>query len=135
MFITLLLVTFAIAMFCSFVVARLFDRPVRTILNRIISEDLGPAWQRYITFAIYIVGISGGVRIWNLEKYVSPQSAEQPALVLNPDRWVLEAYGTVVATLQSTAWMLLTVFLVALIAFVIIRVVEIRGSRRMAESS
>lgn len=54
----------------SFLVARLFQRPVRQILRRLVPEDLTGAWHRYLTFAIYVVGISGGVRIWSLEQYI-----------------------------------------------------------------
>src|SRR5216110_3033198 len=106
MFLTLLVVTFVIAASCSFVVARLFNRPILAIVNRITSEELGVAWHRYITFAIYIVGISGGVRIWELQQYVTASKDEQ-IVPLNLDRWILEAYKTIISTLQSTAWMLL----------------------------
>ena len=64
MFLTLLLVTFTIAVLVSFGVAALFRKSLRTILNRILSPELGSAWYRYITFAIYVVGVSGGVRVW-----------------------------------------------------------------------
>ncbi|HEX7154953.1 MAG TPA: hypothetical protein VF618_25985 [Thermoanaerobaculia bacterium] len=130
MFITLLAVTFLIAAVCSFIVARLFDRPIGAILKRIVAEELGSAWHRYITFAIYVVGISGGVRIWELEKYISPRSKDDPVIVLNTDRWVLEVYRTIIETLQAVAWMLLVVFLVALLAFVVVRAFELRAERK-----
>lgn len=59
MFLTLLLVTFVISLLVSFLVARLFERPIRQILRRLVPEDLTGAWHRYLTFAIYVVGISG----------------------------------------------------------------------------
>lgn len=130
MFLTLLAVTFLIAAACCFVVARVFDRPVHAILTRIVGGELGAAWHRYITFAIYVVGISGGVRIWELEKYITPRSKDTTAPALNLERWVLEVYRTVIETLQCTAWMLLVVFLVALLAFVIVRVFELRSARK-----
>ena len=68
MFIALLLVTFAIAAATSFVVARAFHNPVAVILARIVPGELALAWQRYVVFAVYLVGINGGVRIWELEK-------------------------------------------------------------------
>ena len=70
MFLTLLLVTFVISLLVSFLVARLFERPIRQILGRLVPEDLTGAWHRYLTFAIYVVGISGGVGIWSLEQYI-----------------------------------------------------------------
>lgn len=129
MFLTLLLVTFTIAVLVSFGVARLFRGSLRTILNRILSPDLVAAWNRYITFAIYVVGVSGGVRIWELEKYITPRTETEVPIVLNADRWLLEMYRTIIATLQSTAWMLLVVFAVTLIAVVIVRGQELKHGK------
>ena len=129
MFLTLLLVTFTIAVLVSFGVASLFRSSLRTILNRILSPELVSAWYRYITFAIYVVGVSGGVRIWELEKYITPRTETEAPIVLNADRWLLEMYRTVIATLQSTAWMLLVVFAVTLIAVVIVRGQELKHGK------
>ncbi len=129
MFLELLLVTFVIAAAASTGVALLFARPVNKILARLVSDTLAPIWQRYILFAIYIVGISGGVRLWDLERYITPDK-EGTLLVLNSDRWLLEVYKTVIGTLQSVAWMLLIFFLFALIAYVVVRGFE---ARRPAE--
>lgn len=128
MFITLLIVTFLIAVVITHVIAIGFRTSIAKILERIFSEAIGAAWQRYITYAIYVVGIPGGVRIWELEKYISPRSKDEAILVLNVDRWVLEVYRTIIGTLQSTAWLLLVFFLVALFAYVIVRVSERRGA-------
>jgi hypothetical protein len=43
---------------------------------------------------------------------------------LNTDRWTLEVYRTVIETLQSIAWMLLVFFVAALIAYVVVRVLN-----------
>ena len=130
MFLTLLLVTFLIAALVSFIVVRLFDRPLRQILGRLVAEDLSAAWHRYIVFAIYVVGISGGVRVWSLEQYILPRDRNSPALELTPERWTLEVYRTVIGTLQSVAWMLLVFFVFALIAYVVVRGLEMRHARR-----
>jgi hypothetical protein len=126
---SLLLVTFLVAVLVSFTVSALFRNSLRTILNRILSPELSGAWNRYITFAIYVVGVSGGVRIWEIEKYITPRVENEVPIVLNSDRWLLEIYRTVIATLQSTAWMLLVVFAVALIAVVIVRGQEMKHGK------
>jgi hypothetical protein len=87
MFITLLAVMFAIAAIASYLLIRLFRNPIRAILDRIIGEDVSQAWWRYLTFAIYVVGISGGVRVWDLEKRITPRLEEAEAIVLNAERW------------------------------------------------
>lgn len=71
MFFTLLLVTFALAIITSFIIAKFFEKPIGKILNKIIADDISGAWQKYLKFAIYVVGISGGVRIWEIEKYLN----------------------------------------------------------------
>ena len=130
MFVWLLLVTLAVSAAVCFCVVRVFDTPIANILTRLVSGELGSAWHRYITFAIYVVGISGGVRIWALEQYVTPRTTEQGILELNTARWVLEVYRTIIETLQGIAWMLLVFFVFALIAYVILRGFEIRHARK-----
>jgi len=77
-------------------------------------------------FAIYVVGISGGVRIWDLEKYITPAKTGDAVLELTSDRWVLEIYRTIIGTLESNAWMLLVFFVFALLAYVIVKGLELR---------
>ena len=133
MFIWLLVVTLAVSTAVCFIVTRIFDRPVGSILTRLVSEELGYAWQRYITFAIYVVGISRGVRVWALERYVTPYSEGQEVVELNWARWVLEVYRSIIETLQGIAWMLLVFFIFALIAYVILRGFEIRQQSRQPQ--
>ncbi|MDX1740052.1 MAG: hypothetical protein R3178_02115 [Rhodothermales bacterium] len=134
MFISLLVVTFAIAVLVSFFVARIFQRPIQGILHRIVSEEIGSAWQRYITFAIYVVGVSGGVRVYQLERYIVSETPDAQPLLLTGERWTLEIYRTVIETLQSVAWMLLVFFVFALIAFVVVRGFELKHGRRQSSS-
>ncbi len=126
MFFTLLIVTFLIALGVSFGTVQLFRRPVASILGRIVAGELSGAWRRYIEFAAYVVGISGGVRIHELERYISAPHREEEILVLNAERWTLEIYRTVIQTLQGIAWMFLVVFVVALLAYVFARGFELR---------
>lgn len=126
MFISLLVITFLIAAFVSFVVARLFRDSITSILERIVGDDFSGGWWRYLTFAIYVVGISGGVRVWDLEKYITPRPEEAEVIILNAERWTLEIYRTVIGSLQSIAWMLLVFFVFALIAYVIVRGMEMK---------
>lgn len=131
MFFALLIVTLLVATLVSYLVARTFDKPILTILERIVGGEMAAAWARYMKFAIYVVGISGGVRIYELERYLPQQQTKMPdgmvepvtqQLTLSPERWVLEVYRTIIETMQALAWMLLVFFLIALIAYVIVRV-------------
>lgn len=127
MFVTLLLVTFLISLAVSTIVVYLFNKPIKSILSRILMDDISKAWARYLYFAIYVVGVSTGVRIWELEKYITPVRSAQPDAIiteLTQDRWILEVYRTVIESLQGLAWLLLVFFIVALCAFVVVRIVE-----------
>ncbi|HUL42800.1 MAG TPA: hypothetical protein VLY03_00430 [Bacteroidota bacterium] len=126
MFITLLAVNLVLAFVVCFIVTMLFRKPISKILLRLVNEDIYTTWAKYILFATYVVGISGGVRIWDLEKYISPQTTTGKVLELTNDRWVLEIYGTIIGTLQSIAWMLLLFFIFALLAFVVVKGLELR---------
>ena len=130
MFILLLVVNFLLAFLVCFIVAVIFKSPINKILQRLVADEIYSIWTKYIIFATYVVGISGGVRVWDLEKYISPQGEGQKILDLNMDRWVLEIYRTVIGTLQSVAWMLLLFFIFALIAYVIVRGMELRKQNK-----
>lgn len=133
MFITLLIVTLLIALATSLLVIRLFDSLIRKILDRVVSAELSAAWNRYLGFAVVVVGVSGGVRIWSLEKYITARTDDGEPIVLNADRWILEVYRTLIGTLQSVAWILLVFFIFALIAYVITRGFELRRQGRPPE--
>lgn len=137
MFISLLAVTFVVALGVSLGVSALFSGSIRRILERIIKEDIAAGWVRYIRFAIIVVGVSAGVRIHALERYIMPERSPRPLAEgateaaaqipeLNLDRWVLEVYRTVIETAAGVAWLLLVFFIFALIAYVITRGLEIR---------
>ncbi|HIG16919.1 MAG TPA: hypothetical protein EYQ31_06325 [Candidatus Handelsmanbacteria bacterium] len=140
MFLTHLAVTFGVSFATAALVARVFSDPVDRILSRIIADDISSAWRKYMTFAIYVTGVSGGVRIWDLEKYITPKKMPSPrslegapealakVIELTTERWILEVYRTLIGTLQSIAWMLLVFFVFALIAYVVVRI----GERRAA---
>jgi len=134
-FLALLVVTFVVALVVSAIVAFIFSASIRRILDRVVAPDLAGAWHRYMIFALYVVGISGGVRIFSLEQYVNPADPKAPPLVLTPERWTLEVYRTVIETLQSTAWMLLVAFVFLLIAYVIARGMELRAARHTGQGT
>ena len=130
MFLTLLLVTFVLAAVVSFCVVKVFDKSISTIFRRVIQDEISSTWHKYVKFATYVVGISGGVRIHQLERYISAPTKDSRVLELNNERWILEIYRTIIETLQAIAWMYLVVFIFALIAYVIVKAFESRGAKQ-----
>ena len=130
MFYYLMISTFALALGVSFLVMRVFSSSIQAILARIIHDPIHDAWAKYTKFAGMVVGTSSGIRIYDMEKYTTPltfaDNVKKIVIELTPERWVLEIYRTVIETLQGLAWMMLVFFMVALIAYVIVRWSEIK---------
>ncbi|MBK6766633.1 MAG: hypothetical protein IPG71_10060 [bacterium] len=140
MFFSLLFATLLTSLVTSGIVAVLFRKSVGGILARIMHDEISIAWKRYIIFAVVVVGISSGVNLHKLEQYVeggqgrwieNPKPGEEPdghwePPVLNNETWTLEIYRTMIESVQGIAWALLVFFLVALIAFVIVRGQEMK---------
>ena len=129
MFYTLLAVTFVISVLMSFIVAAIFSKPIRAMLQRIIQDEISAAWEKYLRFAIYVVGISSGVRVLDLEKYITPNARDGKLIELTQERWVLEIYRSVISALQGTVMLLLAFFIFALLAFVIVRAFELKKAK------
>ncbi len=72
MFLFLLFATFAAALVVSFAVMLLFTKPIDSVLRRIIADEINAAWSKYMKFAILVVGVSAGVQLRDLEKYINP---------------------------------------------------------------
>jgi len=130
MFYLLILVTFLVALLVCFVVSRLFNDSIYKILNLIVPEAINEAWLKYIKFAIYVVGISGGVRVWDLEKYITSRSSNRAVVELTTERWTLEIYRTLIGSLQSIATVLLIFFVFTLIAYVVLRIFSSRQEKK-----
>ncbi|MEZ4726932.1 MAG: hypothetical protein R3E79_07340 [Caldilineaceae bacterium] len=126
MVITLLVTTFVVAFVVATLVVFLFTKPIDSILRQVLPPELCPAWAKYLRFAIYVVGIGGGVRVWDLEKYLTAQEPYNAIVELTRERWLLELYQTIIGTLQSITIMLLAFFVFALIAVVIVRIFDRR---------
>ena len=129
MIVTLLFTTFIIAFAVAMLVVFIFSKPIDSILQQVLPVELCSAWAKYLRFAIYVVGIGGGVRVWDLEKYMIAQEPYNAIVQLTVERWMLELYQTIIGTLQSTTILLLVFFVFALIAVVIVRISDKRQTK------
>ena len=75
------------------------------------------------------------MQIWKLEQYLQPQpigpDGMTRVLTLDGPAVALEVYRTIIQVLQGMAWALLVFFVVALLAFVLVK----RGEGRAASPS
>lgn len=126
--------TFLVSLVVSALVALLFVRPIRRILDRIVPDAISGAWVRYLVFAICVVGVAGGVHVRQLDRYLTPAEGQSEPLALTSERWVMELYSTVIGSLAAITWMLLVFFVFALIAYVVVRAFEGRRAGKEATS-
>jgi len=129
MFIGLLALNVVVSFLVALAVALVFRGPISRIMARLVAEDIAPGWTGYLTFAIFVVGVSGGVQVWALERYLGGGAPGTATLRLTGDRMALDVYRTIIGTLTADAWMLLVFFLFALIAYVIVRGFDARRER------
>lgn len=127
-FLLLLVVTLVIAVAVSLMVIFAFKKPIDSIFARIIGEEISVAWRKFLTFALFVVGISSGVNVWKLERFIAPETEGAARPELTAQFWGLEIYRTIIDTLGGLAWALLVFFIATLIAFVIVK----RGEKKAA---
>jgi len=120
-FFTLLFGTLIISVLVVLAVTASFKKSINSILLRIIGEEIAIVWQKFLMFALLVVGVGAGVNVRKLEKFIAPATAENPRPDLTVEFWVLEIYRTLISTLGGMAWALLVFFLFALVAFVIVK--------------
>ncbi|MBO8140096.1 MAG: hypothetical protein J7J43_04650 [Thermosipho sp. (in: Bacteria)] len=128
---------FIVSIIVSFIIAKVFNLPIKKILERIINDPISDAWRKYLIFAIYITGISSGVRIWEIERYFGLSeyvdrtgTTIEKVVQLTSERWTLEILRTIIEALQGISIMLLVFFIFALIAFVITKSIESRQKNK-----
>jgi hypothetical protein len=126
MFVALLVVLLSIALLITSVVVWLLRPHVRGILNRLVGESLADAWVSFLVFALYVVGIASAVQAYRLDKYVIRAHERAILAELNLNTWVLEAYQSVRSVLGGLAWSLMSFFIVALVAVIIVRAFELK---------
>jgi hypothetical protein len=128
-FVLLLVVTLAISLTVAFAVMFFFRKPIDKIFHRIIGEEIAVAWRKFLMFALVVVGVSSGVNIWKLERFIQPEGEGVVRPVLTAQTWGLEIYRTIIQTLGGLAWALLIFFIIALIAFVIVKRGEMKAAK------
>lgn len=129
MFTSLLIALFSVAIVLTSLVVTSFRRPIEGILNRLVGESMSAAWVKFLSFALYVVGISSAVHSYRLDKYVSKQHTDAVLTDLNLNTWILEVYETVRSVLGGLAWSLMSFFTVALIAVIIVRSCELKKEK------
>jgi hypothetical protein len=138
LFLLLILVSLAAALVTTFLVVLAFRGPISSILSRIVDDSVGAAWNRYLVFALLVVGVSAGVNTWNLERYLSGGEYATPAspvLELGTPALALEAYRAAIGSLRALAAALLLFFGIGLVVSAVQRALGERSAGTAARGA
>ena len=93
----------------------------------VVDPVVRSGFEKYIRFAIVVVGISNGTRVKAFQEYISAAEWNKPALqaALTQEFWTLELYRTVMGTLEGVAGLLLLCIFLALIAPAVLRMLNV----------
>lgn len=128
MFVALFVSSFVLALALSITVAWLSREAIDSILRRFVADRAVRAgFEKYIRFAIVVVGISGGTRVRVLQEYLAASDLNKEAMAaqLTQEFWVMEIYRTILGTLEAIAGLLLVCIFMALIAPVVVRMLKL----------
>ena len=128
MFVALFVASFVLALALAVTVAWISREAVDTVLRRFVADRaVRTGFEKYIRFAIVVVGISGGSRVRVLQEYLAASDLNKAAMAaqLTQEFWALEIYRTVVGTLEGIAALLLVCIFMALIAPLVVRMLKL----------
>ena len=137
MFVNLLVASFLVALALSATIAWISKEAIDAILRRFVVDPVVRAgFEKYIRFAIVVVGISGGTRVKPLQEYIAAADYNKPAMLaaLTQEFWALELYRTVIGALEGVAGLLLICIFLALIAPAVLRMLKIEPVKPVADS-
>jgi uncharacterized membrane protein len=136
MFLILLVAEVILSLGISWCIVRILSQSIEKIISRITSDATSRAWLKFVKFAIYVAGVSGGVRL--VEKDVEEFLGMMERGIEGVDplmyryviaRLAVEICGAAIGTLRGIFWFLSYFFIAVAIAFVIIRVTELIKSK------
>ena len=133
MFIALFGASFVLALALSATIAWLSREAIDAILRRfVVDAVVRRGFEKYIRFAIVVVGISSGTRVKPLQEYLGAADWNKAALraALTQEFWTLELYRTVMGTLEGVAGLLLLCIFLALIAPAVLRMLKVEPPKK-----
>lgn len=105
MFPVLLVATFLASMLVCAMTIALFTPPIARVLRGRLSEGATTLWTRSLLFAVCVIGVAVGARLWEIEAYAD---RGRP---ISTDRLSLEIYKTILATAAANVAVVLVVAL------------------------
>lgn len=124
MFPAFLVVPPIVAAIISFCVVKVFEKPIAAILSRIITDEVSRFFVKYVKLTTYLVGISRGIRIFQLYEDMRKLNAGSQDFDWIEILWMSGIYGTIIGTLQAIVHIYLWLFLLLSLLYIMVKVLE-----------
>ena len=123
MFVVLFLVTLAVALGVSFIIAKAANHPIESVLHHFFAAHLSTPFAKYLQLSIILVGVCAGARVRALQDYISAPDYNKAAMLqqLTQEFWVMELYRTVIGTFEGILWLIFLFALTVIVAVAIMR--------------
>ena len=113
----------------SFVVALVCEKPLSIFIGRIVQNETGSAFTKYVRYTTYLVGISYGVTVNPLSYELKVHILEHLPMLRGPNfpewwMWLIGLLTIIMQSLTAIAAMYLVFFIFGLIAYISVKVVE-----------
>ena len=145
-FILLLVIPLTCAIVVSFFVVMVFRTPLSAIFKRIFRNEISAWLIKYVKCATYLFGISGGLIGHLSEEYMPAKYLSEVALdsessdfddefmsEFGHNLWISMIIGLIMSrlagTLHAIAQMYLVLFVVSIIAYIAVKVSELRETQ------
>jgi len=119
MFYLLLFSSLITGILVTFITIKIFRGTIKSLIQKIIELDIYEEWLKYITFVMYIIGVSSTFKINELVKYSDSYFQQN---IFQVEKLVLNLVGTTINVLQSLAWILFLFYIALLVIIVIFKI-------------
>ena len=130
MFSAFLIVPLVVAAIVSFGVVKVFEKPITAIFGRIVKDEISRSFIKYVKLVTYLVGISRGVRIFQLYEDVRKLTTDNQDLDWSNILWMSGIYGTIVGTLQAIVHIYLWLFLLLSLLYLMVKTLELLEAKQ-----
>jgi hypothetical protein len=111
--------SFVSAIVIAACVVTFFSTSIDAALARVIPEEMTPAWSRYVKFALFVVTFAGGMRLSELEAFLTMRTPAGPPLAAG--HGLLEVFKSITGSLIAASGTLLGFFAVTLAVYASMR--------------
>ncbi|PIR17503.1 MAG: hypothetical protein COV48_08605 [Elusimicrobia bacterium CG11_big_fil_rev_8_21_14_0_20_64_6] len=127
-----LVYSYAAAALVAGAITAAFSPAINRVLNKLIPEEVAPAWSQFIKFALFVSSFVGGMPNTTPGRFIDRNGPAVPLPVEGAE--LLMVMKSVGGALTAASWTLFLFFGVTLSAYGVRRLLAVLKERRAAEA-